>query len=93
MGTILCCVFLVSKTWLTHLPLDKIATILADDFLNAFSWMKSDRVPIQILLKFVPRNPFDDKPALVQVMAWCQIGDKPLSQPMLTRLIDAFIRH
>ena len=26
-------------------------------------------------LKFVPRTPIDNKPALVQVMAWCRTGD------------------
>ena len=26
-------------------------------------------------------------------MAWLRIGDKPLSEPMLTRFTDAYIRH
>ena len=26
-------------------------------------------------------------------MAWRRIGDKPLSEPMLTRFIDAYMRH
>ena len=26
-------------------------------------------------------------------MAWCRIGDKPLSEPMLTWFIDAYMRH
>ena len=30
---------------------------------------ENDRIPIQISLKFVPKSPVDDKPALVQVMA------------------------
>ena len=29
----------------------------------------TSRIPIQISLKFVPKNPIDNKPALVQVMA------------------------
>ena len=32
-----------------------------------------------ISLKLVPNGPVDNIPALVQVMAWCQPGDKPLS--------------
>ena len=36
--------------------------------------------------------PFDDvimnRPALVKIMAWHQIGEKPLSEPMLTQLND-----
>ena len=42
------------------------------------------RISIQISLKFVPKGPIDNKPALVQVMAWCWSGDKPLSEPMKT---------
>ena len=30
------------------------------------------------LLKFVPGDQIDNKSALVQIMAWRQIGDKPL---------------
>ena len=39
---------------------------------------------IQISLKFVPKGPINNKSALVQVMAWCWTGDKPLTEPMLT---------
>ena len=35
----------------------------------------------------------DDKSALVQVMALRQTGDKPLPEPMLTQLADAYMRH
>ena len=41
-------------------------------------------------MKFVPKGPNDDKPALVQVMAWHRTGDKPLSEPTLTQFTDAF---
>ena len=33
-------------------------------------------------LKFLPKGPIDKILALVQIMAWHQIGHKPLSQPM-----------
>ena len=39
------------------------------------------RIPIQISLNFVPRNPINNKTALVQVMAMRQNGDKPLAEP------------
>ena len=42
---------------------------------------------IRIYLKFVPRGLIDDKPALVQVMAWHRTGDKPLPVPMATQFI------
>ena len=43
--------------------------------------------------EFVPSSPFDNKWASIQVMDWRRIGDKPLSEPMLTRFIDAHMRH
>ena len=41
---------------------------------------------IEISLKFVPKGPINNIPALVQIMAWHQPGDKPLSEPMMVRL-------
>ena len=38
----------------------------------------------QISVKFVPTGVIDDKSALVQVMAWHQTSDKPLTEPTLT---------
>ena len=46
------------------------------------------RILIQISLKFVPKGPNDNMPALVQVMAWHQTGDKPLPEPMLAEFTD-----
>ena len=34
---------------------------------------------IEISLKFVPKGPLDNNPALVQIMAWRRVGDNPLS--------------
>ena len=45
---------------------------------------------MKISLKFVPIN---INQALVQIMAWCQTGNKPLSKPMLTWFIDAYMQH
>ena len=69
-----------------------MVAILTDDFFNDFpewKWQNSD----QISLKFVPRSPIDNKPALVQVMAWRRTGDKPLPEPMMTQFTDAYMRH
>ena len=41
---------------------------------------------IKISLKFVPKVPIDNIPALVQIMAWHWPGNKPLSEPMMFRL-------
>ena len=37
-------------------------------------------------MKFVPKGPINNIPALVQIMAWRRPGDKPLSEPMMVIL-------
>ena len=74
-------------------PLDKMAANLADDNFKCTFLNENDRILIQISRKFVPRGPIDNKPALVQVMAWRWTGDKPLPEPMLTLFTDANMRH
>ena len=75
-----------------YLPLDKVDAILTDIFKCIF-FNENYRILIQISQKFCPRSPIDNKPALVQVMAWCWIGDKPLPEPMMAQFIDAYMRH
>ena len=70
-----------------------MATILADDIFECILFNENERIPIRISLKFVPRSPIDNKPALVQIMAWRRTGDKPLPEPMLTQFTDAYMRH
>ena len=48
---------------------------------------------IRISLKFVTKGPFDNKPALVQVVAWRGTGGMPLPEPMMTQFSDAYMRH
>ena len=81
------------ETNFTHLPLDKMAAILADDLLKLIFFYGNDRIAIRISLKFVPGSPIDNKPALVQAMAWRRIGEKPLPELMLTQFTDANMRH
>ena len=45
------------------------------------------RISIEISLKFVPKVPINNIPALVQIMAWRRPGDKPLSEPMMVCLL------
>ena len=70
-----------------------MAAILADDTFKCIFLNGNDRIPIQISLKFVPMSPIGNEPALVQVMAWRQTGDKPLPEPMLTQFTGACMRH
>ena len=60
--------------------LDIMAAILAADISKCIFLNENDGILIQISLKFVPMSPIDNKPALVQVMAWCRTGDKPLPE-------------
>ena len=73
----------VFQFWLTHWGRDNMAAISQTTFSNAFSWMK---ILIEISLKFVPRVPINNIPALVQIMAWRRLGDKPLSEQMMDSL-------
>ena len=75
---------IISHRSLTHWGWDKMAAIFPMTFSNAFSWMK---ITIKISLKFVPKGPINNIPALVQIMAWRRPGDKPLSEPMLVSLL------
>ena len=70
-----------------------MATILADDNFKFIFLNENDRSPIPNALKSVHRIPIDNKPALVQEMAWRRIGDNPFSEPMLTQFTDAYGRH
>ena len=70
-----------------------MAAILADDMFKSIFLNENDRILIPIALKFIPRSPIDNEPALVQVKAWRRTGDKPLSEPMLTPFTDAYMRH
>ena len=70
-----------------------MATILAGDIFKYIFLYENDRIQIQISLKFVPKSPIDNKPALAQVMAWRQTGDKPLPEPMMIQLTDENMQH
>ena len=50
-------------------------------------------ISFQISLKFVLKGPIDNKSALVQVMAWCRTGDKPLSEPMMVSFSGGNMRY
>ena len=70
-----------------------MAAIFADDNFKCIFLNESDKIPIRISQKFIPMSPIDNKPALVQVMAWRWTGDKPLPKLMLTQFADAYMRH
>ena len=51
-------------------------------FLNENVW-----ISIKIPVKYVPKGPINNIPALFQIMAWRRPGDKPLSETMMVTLL------
>ena len=67
-----------TKNLLTHLPLGKMAPILADDIFKSIFLNEKYRILIKISLKFVPRSPIDNK---------------PLPEPVVTQFTDAYMEN
>ena len=59
----------------------------ADDSFKCSFLNENTSVPIDISLKFVPEGRINNIPALVQIMAWRRLADKPLSEPMMVSLL------
>ena len=57
-----------------------------DDTFKRIFLNENVRISIKISLKFVPKGPIYNIPALVQIMAWHRPGHKPLSEPMIVIL-------
>ena len=58
----------------------------ADDTFKCIFLNESVWITIKSSLKFVPRGPINNIPALIQIMAWRRPGDKPLSEAMMVSL-------
>ena len=58
----------------------------ADDTYKCILFDENVSIRIKISLKFVPKRPINNIPALVSIMAWRRPDDKPLSEPMMVSL-------
>ena len=58
----------------------------ADDTFKRTFLNENVLISIKFSLKFVPKDPINNIPALVQIMAWRRPGDKPLSEPRMVSL-------
>ena len=58
----------------------------ADDIFKCIFLNENVWIAIKISLKFVPKGPINNIPALVQITAWHRPGDKPLSEAMMVSL-------
>ena len=70
-----------------------MAAILADDIFKSIFLNENIWISIKISLKFVPKGPINNIPALAEIIAWRRTSDKPLSEPMMTQFNDAYMRH
>ena len=71
---------------LTHWRRDKMNAISQTTFYKCILLNENVCITTKNSLKFVPKGPINNIPALVQIMAWRRPGDKPLSEPMLVCL-------
>ena len=65
-------------------------------FHDIFKWVFFNEnvwILIKISLKFVPKGPVNNIPALMQILARCWPGDKPLTEPMIVFLTDTYMYH
>ena len=58
----------------------------SDDIFKPIFFNENVWISIKISLKFVPKGPINNIPALVQIMAWRRSGNKPLSEAMMVSL-------
>ena len=81
----------VQFSWISHLPLDKMAAISQTTYSNAFFY---ERQVLYFDSNFteVCSHGSNWSP-LVQLMAWRRTGDKPLPEPMLSQFTDAHMQH
>ena len=59
----------------------------ADDIFKCIFLSENVLISFKTSLKIVPKVPINSIPALVNIMAWCQLGDRPSSEPMMASLL------
>ena len=64
-----------------------MAAIFQTTFQREFPWMKSYEFRLEFHWSLFLGGPINNIPALVQIMTWCRSGHKPLSEPMMVRLL------
>ena len=74
-------------------PLEQNDRHFANDIFGCIFVNEKFCILIKFSLKFIPTGPITNIPALVQIVAWRRPGDKPLSEPMLSRFTDAHMQY
>ena len=81
------CFHVMSSSWpFNTLRLRQNDRHFQDDFFKWIFLNENVWISINISLKFVPKGPINNILTLVQVMARCPPGNKPLSEPRTVRL-------
>ena len=73
-----------AKNSLSYWGRDKMAANFLTTFSNAFPWMEIYQFRLRFHWSLFPRVQLT---ILVQIMAWCRPGDKPLSGPIFVSLL------
>ena len=60
--------------------------LIADDIFKCIFLNENVSIAIKVSLKFVPKGPINNFPALVQIMTWRRPGGRPSSEPMMVSL-------
>ena len=77
-----------------HIEVKTYGRFFPDDIFKCIFLNENIWISIKISLKYVPKDPINNIRALVQIMAWRRTGDKPLTEPMIIRLLHgAYMRH
>ena len=77
----------ILKHWVNTLRPRQNGRHFVDDTFKYIFLNENVIILVKISLKFVPKGPINNIPALVQIMAWRRSGDKPLSEPMMVSLL------
>ena len=78
---------IVRPQWVNTLRPKQDGHHFPNDIFKCIFLNENASILIKISMKFVPWGSIDNIPALVQKMAWCRPGDKPLSEPMMVSLL------
>ena len=65
----------------------------ADNIFKCIFLNENVLISIKISQNVIPKGLFNHIPALVQIMAWRQSGDKPLSESMMAYVANASMCH
>ena len=74
---------MVKSPWINTLRPRQNGCHFADDTFKPIFLNENIRISPKISLKFVPKGPINNIPALVQIMAWRRPGGKPLFEAMV----------